>query len=248
MTSFLPRESQVEDRPAGALQAERGGLELRAERVERTEVLVDRGSQLTGGLVAALGGEVLPEDRVVDVTTEMEREVLLQQVDVAEGLLVAGLLELLESLVDAGDVGRVVLGVVKLHDLARNVRIQCAVVVRQIRKCVDSHASSSGSGARRALNVRCLCACNTQSVSRVPARNGGAHPWSRRRVRPGACGADVLVCLWQVRATSDGRGGTSGRAHHHGPQRPELRPAAAGAGVPVARARARRRTVWPCWC
>lgn len=35
----------------------------------------------------------------------------------------------LESAVEAVDVGLVVLGVVQLHDLARDVRLECAVVV-----------------------------------------------------------------------------------------------------------------------
>jgi len=50
------------------------GLEL----VERAEPVVDRRSELAGRLVAAVGRQVGPEDRVVDVAAEVEREVLLE--------------------------------------------------------------------------------------------------------------------------------------------------------------------------
>ena len=138
------------DRPAGALDAERRGLELGPVGVERTEVVVDGGLEVSGGLVAALGGQVLPEDRVVDVTTEVEREVLLQQVDRVVGLTCASLVELLQGRVQAVDVVLVVLGVVQLHDLARDVRVQSAIVVGKFRKGVIGHVSSCGQGHTRA--------------------------------------------------------------------------------------------------
>src|SRR5690554_4213584 len=71
----VPRE----DRPARALDAQRVGREVLLEGLEGAEELVDRRSQLADGL-AALGGEDLPEDRVVHVAAEVEREVLLVQV------------------------------------------------------------------------------------------------------------------------------------------------------------------------
>jgi hypothetical protein len=45
---------------------------VRPEGVERTERVVDRSGQLAGRLVAPVGGQVLPEDRVVDVPAEVE--------------------------------------------------------------------------------------------------------------------------------------------------------------------------------
>ena len=71
------------------------------------------------GLAAAVRREVGPEDRVVDVPAEVEREVLLELVHVREVAGVARLGQLLERGVRAGDVRLVVLVMVQLHDLAR---------------------------------------------------------------------------------------------------------------------------------
>src|SRR5690606_34200685 len=107
--------------------------------VEGAEVLVDRGADLAGGLAAALGGEVGPERGVVDVAAEVEREVLLVQVDRGEVAGLAGLGELLQGGVRAGDVGLVVLGVVQLHDPPGDVRLERTVVVGQLGQGVDGH-------------------------------------------------------------------------------------------------------------
>ena len=69
--------------------------EVLTEFVERTEELVDSRCELAGGLVAALGGKVLPEDRVVGVTTQVEGEILGQLGNVAVGAVCACFLELL---------------------------------------------------------------------------------------------------------------------------------------------------------
>ena len=55
-----------------------------------------------------------------------------------------------EGIVDALDIGRVVLAVVDLVDLPRNVRLECAVVVIEFRQGVFGHEGSpiSGSGVR----------------------------------------------------------------------------------------------------
>src|SRR3546814_1230272 len=90
--------------------------EVRLELVERTERVVDRGCEVAGGLVAAVWREVGPEDRVVDVTTEVEREVLGELVDDREVAGLTGLGELLEGGVGAGHVRLVVLVVMQLHD------------------------------------------------------------------------------------------------------------------------------------
>jgi hypothetical protein len=63
------------------LQAVGGGGELCLELVERAELVVDGCGEFAGGLVAAVGGEVLPPDGVVDVTAEVERQVLLVEED-----------------------------------------------------------------------------------------------------------------------------------------------------------------------
>jgi hypothetical protein len=81
----------AEDGPAGALDGGGGGGEVGLEGVEGAEVLVDRGGEVAGGLVAAVGGEVLPEGGVVDVAAEVEGEGLLQADDGAVVASVAGL-------------------------------------------------------------------------------------------------------------------------------------------------------------
>lgn len=77
----------------------------------------------------AVGGEVLPEEGVVNMATAVEVE---QRSLGSGGLGVAlglGVAEGLDSGVEAVDVCLVVLGVVKLHDLAGDVGLERAVVV-----------------------------------------------------------------------------------------------------------------------
>ena len=72
-----------EDCPAGALNGQCNVGEVLTELVEGAEELVDCRCQLAGGLVAALGGQVVPEDGVVGVATQVERQVLGELGDVA---------------------------------------------------------------------------------------------------------------------------------------------------------------------
>jgi hypothetical protein len=110
------------------------------ELVEGAEVAVDGLGEFAGGLAAAVGGEVLPEDGVVGVAAEVEREVLRQGTDlVGVGAVFAGLLQGVEGGVGAGDVGGVVLVVVQLHDLGGDVRLEGVVVVGEVGKLVHSH-------------------------------------------------------------------------------------------------------------
>lgn len=77
----------------------------------------------------AVGGEVLPEEGVVDVTTAVEveqRGLRSGSLGVALGLSLG---EGLDGSVEAVDIGLMVLGVVKLHDLAGDVGLERAVVV-----------------------------------------------------------------------------------------------------------------------
>lgn len=118
--------------PAGALDTSEGSVGLLLERVEGAKVLIDSSQKLTLGLTTAalaIGSKVLPEERVVNMTTAVEVD---QRSLGSSGLgvvLVLGLSEGVGSVVEAGDVGLVVLGVVKLHDLAGDVRLKSAIVV-----------------------------------------------------------------------------------------------------------------------
>lgn len=137
--------------PAGALDAGEGGVGLLLEVVEGGKVLLDGGlyiplvnssssivycaptyQKLALGLTTAalaVGGEVLPEEGVVDVATAVEVE---QRCLGSGGLGVAlglGIAEGLDGGVEAVDVCLVVLGVVELHDLAGDGGLERAVVV-----------------------------------------------------------------------------------------------------------------------
>ncbi len=77
----------------------------------------------------AVGGKVLPEERVVDVATTVEVEegsLGSSSLGVVLGL---GLGEGLDGGVEAVDVGLVVLGVVQLHDLARDGGLEGGIVI-----------------------------------------------------------------------------------------------------------------------
>lgn len=81
--------------------------------------------------------QVLPEQSVVDVSTAVEVEERRDAGSLGRVALGLGLGQGLDSAVEAVDVGLVVLGVVQLHDLARDVRLECAVVVYRERVLVS---------------------------------------------------------------------------------------------------------------
>ena len=110
---------------------------------------------------------------MVDVSTEVEGQVLLELVDGSEVALLAGLGQLLQGGVGTLHVGVVVLVVVELHDLARDVGLQCAVVVVEIGKGVNSHSSSCGTRCAMASVMTWPLAgplvwYNTGTVSIIP--------------------------------------------------------------------------------
>jgi hypothetical protein len=87
------------------------GSQLGAELVETAEVLINRCSEGAIRLVAALRRHVGPEHRVVDVAAEMEGQILLELVDVAERIPISSLSKLVQRGVDALHVRGMVLGV-----------------------------------------------------------------------------------------------------------------------------------------
>ena len=77
------------------------------------KALAERGGRkVTGRFVAAVGGQVLPPDRVIDVTAEVESEVLLIEED--GGMIVVGarFLKFGHRRIGPGDIGGMVLAVV----------------------------------------------------------------------------------------------------------------------------------------
>jgi len=84
------------------------------------------------GLTAALsagGGQVLPEEGVVAVSTTVEVEKRSNRGSLGEVTLALSLGNSLERAVQAGNVGLMVLLVMKLHDLAGDVGLESAIVV-----------------------------------------------------------------------------------------------------------------------
>src|SRR5699024_11525923 len=102
--------------PARPLDTQRRRREVLAEGIEGPEVLIDRRRQLTGGLVTTLRGQVLPEDRVVDMTTEVEGQILRQLVHIGEIARLTRRRQLLQRGVGTLDLGVLVLGVVRSEE------------------------------------------------------------------------------------------------------------------------------------
>ena len=128
-----------ENGPAGALQAEGCSGELCLELLEGTEELVDGVGQIAFGARSAVAGHVRPEDRVVGVATQVEGQVLFPQVDCGKVTGFAGCFQLLQCSVCAGHVVGMVLVVVQLHDLCRDIGLQCRVIVGKFGKGVNAH-------------------------------------------------------------------------------------------------------------
>ena len=126
--------------PAGTLQAECCCGEVRLELLEGTKVAVDSLRELTGWLAATVRAQVLPEDGVVGVATQVESQVLGQCTDaVWVGFAVALFFQGVQSRVSTLYVSVVVLGVVQLHDFAGDVWLQSVVVIFEFWEFVNSH-------------------------------------------------------------------------------------------------------------
>ena len=117
------------------------------------DVVVTLGAEGAVGLVATVRGEVLPEDRVQHVTGDVEGQRLLEADDAGEVTLVARLGDLLGGVVGALDVGRVVLVVVQLEDLAAHGGLEGAVVVGKVRKGVHGASDACGTACPAYLSM-----------------------------------------------------------------------------------------------
>lgn len=119
-------------RPAAPLDARERGVELLLEGIEAAVRVVDGGREGAGrGLAAALGRgrEVLPEERVVDVTTAVEVDERLEGDLGGDVVLLLGFGDLLAEVVERGHVGVVVVLVVEFHDLAADGGLEGAIVI-----------------------------------------------------------------------------------------------------------------------
>lgn len=118
--------------PSAALNASQSGVHLVLELGQAAEALVNGLGQSTRRRLTTagvLGGQVLPEESVVQVTTAVEVDGGLK-VDLSRDVVLGlGLLQLLDGSVVAVDIGLVVVLVVQLHDLARDRGLQSTVVI-----------------------------------------------------------------------------------------------------------------------
>lgn len=100
--------------------------------------------------VLARGREVLPEERVVEVTAAVEVDEGRLRGSLGVVTIGLSLGNRLESRVEAVDICLVVLGVVQLHNLARDVGLEGAIVVLQVRqRGLAAHKACTGEGSHR---------------------------------------------------------------------------------------------------
>src|SRR6202011_2704902 len=100
---------------------------------------VNGAGERAGGLAAAVGRHVFPENTVQHVARDVECELVLESRDAGEIALVACLCKRFEGLVRSIYIRLVVLVVMQLHDLRRDMRLESTVVVWKIRKRVLGH-------------------------------------------------------------------------------------------------------------
>lgn len=118
--------------PSGALDAGEGGVEVLLERLEIAVGVLNRLCKSTGRRLASALGlrcQVLPEEGVVEVATAVEVDQGGQGDGGGDVTALLGRRHLLGGVVVGIDIGLVMLRVVKLHDLARDRRLEGAKVV-----------------------------------------------------------------------------------------------------------------------
>ena len=137
--------------PAGALDTSKLGIDVANQVVEVAVVLrnglaerrVSRGGLTT---TLGLGGQVLPEETVVNVTTTVELDDIGELnlgLDITDGL---GLLDLLNGGVVGVDISLVVLGVVDLVDLAGDEGLESTKVVIEVGESGLATGKDRGGG------------------------------------------------------------------------------------------------------
>lgn len=132
----------VESKPAPArsLNSKRRLIELLLQIVEAAKIafdgLLERSilqDPACSFLYFSRRSKVLPEQRVVDMSSAIEFECSLKcDALLRSGCACIGGLCRIQSI----DVSLVVLLVMKLHDLARDIRLECIIGVREVRESV----------------------------------------------------------------------------------------------------------------
>jgi len=128
----------VESKPPPATALDGGGLGVHSllELLHGAEVADNSVLEVALFKGTSAGGtrsKVLPEQRVVDVSSTVELESSLQR-DLRCDRVRLGVLLL--GVVQTGHIGLMMLRMVEGHDLLRDVRLQSVVGIRQLRQCV----------------------------------------------------------------------------------------------------------------
>ena len=85
-------------------------------------------------------GKILPENGVVDMTSTIELDGVLQLDHRGRVTILYSLMEKLQRLIVIGNISQMVLLVMNLHYLAANKRLKGVIVVREIRIGVEDNS------------------------------------------------------------------------------------------------------------
>src|SRR5699024_10687247 len=126
---------KCEPAPTRALDTGGRGLKCGLELLNATKFTFNSFLQVTVADVTTaffMRCKVLPEETVVDVTTAIELDLVLELDLLGEIASSRCIGELFLSFVQTFDVGSVVLVVMQRHDLLGDVRLKCIVGIREI--------------------------------------------------------------------------------------------------------------------
>mmetsp|Transcript_22573 Transcript_22573/g.64946 ORF Transcript_22573/g.64946 Transcript_22573/m.64946 type:complete len:214 (+) Transcript_22573:291-932(+) len=137
---------EAQPTPPAALNSNGGRRHLLLHLLHTTKRLGDGGLEGATGLnrAAALGGQVLPEQGVVQMAAAVEFHRSLQSDDGRNVTGRYGGIELLKGGVEVGHVRVVVLGVVQSHGLGTNDGFEGIVVVGKVGKRVGTAGGGGG--------------------------------------------------------------------------------------------------------
>ena len=115
--------------PPGSLDAQRRGLEMGLESVERAKELIQGFSDLSFRSSPRARRKVGPKNRVINVPTEVEGKVFLEPVDVGEVARLPSFRHLGERVIRSIYISLVVFRVVKLHNASTDVGLKSRVII-----------------------------------------------------------------------------------------------------------------------
>lgn len=121
--------------PARTLHGYGERTKLLLELIEALPLRLDGVLQIFAGR-RLVGREILPEDSVIYVATAIESQSRRQLNNFGGVALALGILQLLLGGIQIVDIGLVMLLMMQLHNLTVNNRLQCGIIVGQLRQCM----------------------------------------------------------------------------------------------------------------